>query len=248
MDAPSLTFRNQILGGLDCAEQDRLVPHLRPVTFDAEDVILSAGSIRYCHFIEAGIVSLTFRPDRASSVEVGIVSSNGMLGLTAVLASGEMVNTAVAVTRCHTLAIDAAVLGSLVQASDALRRALLRYTEIRLAHTMRVSACHLSHHLEQRLASWILAATGLTASAEVAVTHRQLAQLLGTTRPTMTLATQVLEGHQAIRAKRGLIVVRDRNRLAALSCSCYQPQQHPPPARHAMKRHQPARMTVPSDP
>jgi hypothetical protein len=86
---------------------------------------------------------------------------------------------------------------------------------------MKRSACHLQHCLEQRVADWILATTDRLGSSRISITHKQLSELLGATRPGVTLAIQELEGRQAIRARRNLISVRSRAALSEISCGCH---------------------------
>jgi CRP-like cAMP-binding protein len=216
-----LTMRNAILGGLAAHDRDLLRPHLRPVAFAAGAEIRSPRLTENCLFIESGLVSLLCEPDGMCPVEVGLVGTEGLLGLPAILGAATMTYSVATVTDCSALAIRSADLRLACQQSPRLHETLLRYADTRLAQVMKRSACHLQHRLEQRLADWILAATDRLNSPRISITHKQLAELLGATRPGVTLAIQELEGRRAIRARRNLIGVRSRAALSMIACRCH---------------------------
>jgi CRP-like cAMP-binding protein len=224
-DQPGLggiaTIHNALIAGLPASDRLLLSPLLHAAVFGSGQKLLSTEAAEECLFIDSGLVSLRCEPDGLSAVEVGLIGPEGMLGLAAVLGDGTRTHTASALTRCETWAIAAADLQWAFERSPAIRGALLRYANARLGHVMKRSACHLQHRLEQRLAGWILQATARLSTARIAITHKQLADLLGATRSGVTLAIQDLEGEQAIRAQRNLITVRSRPTLAGFSCGCF---------------------------
>jgi CRP-like cAMP-binding protein len=215
------TPRNAILRGLSWSDRQLLRPHLSGVSFAPGEPIRTPRLTENCLFIESGIVSLLCEPDGMCPVEVGLVGDEGMLGLPALMGSATMIHSVAAVTVCEALAIRSSDLRDACKQSSELYGALLRYADMRLAQVMRRSACHLQHRLEQRLADWILTATARLNSPRIAITHKKLSDLLGATRPGVTLAIQELEGRQAVRARRNLISVRSRAALSAIACKCY---------------------------
>jgi hypothetical protein len=56
---------------------------------------------------------------------------------------------------------------------------------------------------------------------DMPVTHEFMSIMLGTRRPGVTLAVQMLEGTGVIRAARGRITVRDRNKLEQIAGQSY---------------------------
>ena len=200
-----------------------LSPLLHAAVFGSGQTLLSTEAAEECLFIDSGLVSLRCEPDGLSAVEVGLIGPEGMLGLAAVLGDGTRTHTANALTRCETWAIAAADLQWAFERSPAIRGALLRYANARLGHVMKRSACHLQHRLEQRAGRAVDPAGhgSPLSTARIAITHKQLADLLGATRSGVTLAIQDLEGEQAIRAQRNLITVRSRPTLAGFSCGCF---------------------------
>jgi hypothetical protein len=58
------------------------------------------------------------------------------------------------------------------------------------------------------------------------LTHEFLAQMLGTGRPSVSLAAGVLEKARLIENMRGIVKVINRKSLEAASCECYGVIQH----------------------
>ena len=77
-------------------------------------------------------------------------------------------------------------------------------------------------NIEARLARWILMVQDRVDRDELLLTHEFLSMMLGVRRPGVTSATHALEGMGSIRAKRGRITVRDREKLLELAGDAYQ--------------------------
>jgi len=185
--------------------------------FASGDEILTPGVCRDCFFVESGLISVQFG-DRA--VEVALVGRGGLLNWGALLGSNQVQHRAIAVTAGRARRVDAAELRATYDRSPTLRRQVENYLRARMSEAMGAAACHLTHPLQKRLASWIAVATELLGQPEISVTHEELARLLGVRRPTMTLELQALEGARAIWSRRRSVLVRDRAVLADLACRC----------------------------
>ena len=57
---------------------------------------------------------------------------------------------------------------------------------------------------------------------ELKLTQEFMAQMLGTRRPTVSLAAMVLQSDGLIRYSRGHITITDRAGLEAFTCECYE--------------------------
>jgi CRP-like cAMP-binding protein len=188
-----------------------------PKLVAAGTLILAPGPCSDCFLIESGLVSVRFGID---SVEVGLVGPGAMLNFGAVLGSSDLTHPMVAMTDCRLLQVSGSTLERLCRQHPPLRAQLARHLHSRMMQTMALAACPMRPSLEQRLASWIVAATALLGRPELRVTHQQLSTVLGVRRPSLTLALQALETRQAIRSRRNCVLVRDREQLGALACGC----------------------------
>ena len=86
----------------------------------------------------------------------------------------------------------------------------------------RLLTCNRLHNIEQRLARWLLITQDRVDSATFAITHDFLATMLGTDRPTVTLAAGILQDKQIIKYARGVVHILSRTKLEQCACECYE--------------------------
>ena len=77
------------------------------------------------------------------------------------------------------------------------------------------------HDVNVRLARWLLMCDDRIAGSDLPLTHDFIALMLAVRRPSVTTALHVLEGNGFIRAERGLIRIRDRERLEEFAQDAY---------------------------
>ncbi|MFL5518047.1 MAG: Crp/Fnr family transcriptional regulator, partial [Gemmatimonadales bacterium] len=78
-----------------------------------------------------------------------------------------------------------------------------------------------NHSLESRLARWLLMCHDRVDGNDIPITHEFMAMMLGVRRAGVTTATHILEGNRLIRARRGVITIRDRERLEEMTDGAY---------------------------
>jgi len=105
--------------------------------------------------------------------------------------------------------------------TPALREELLRYTLVHGLQVGQIAACNRLHELDQRLARWLLMCQDRVDSETLSLTHEFLAQMLGTGRPSVTLAAQTLEKTGGMENLRGRMRIVNRKQLEASACECY---------------------------
>lgn len=106
-------------------------------------------------------------------------------------------------------------------ANRAFARRVRRAVRARVFVTEQNQLCNLRHTVAERLARWMLVTQERLGQSQVHVTHDALAAVLGSRRPSITVASASLEASGAIERRRGEIVIRDGARLAASTCECY---------------------------
>jgi CRP-like cAMP-binding protein len=89
-----------------------------------------------------------------------------------------------------------------------------------------LAACNRLHDIDQRLARWLLMCQDRVDSQSLPLTHEFLAQMLGTGRPSVTLAAGALESSGLIENMRGTVRVVNRKSLEQAACECYAVIQH----------------------
>jgi CRP-like cAMP-binding protein len=76
------------------------------------------------------------------------------------------------------------------------------------------------------LARWLLMCQDRVDSEVLPLTHEFLAQMLGTGRPSVTLAAGILERAGLIENMRGTVRIINRKNLEQAACECYAVIQH----------------------
>ena len=71
---------NRLLAALPKDDYDRLLPHLEKVSLPLRDILYEAnGPIEHVYFPLSGVVSLVIM-DSGSTLEVGIIGNEGLVG------------------------------------------------------------------------------------------------------------------------------------------------------------------------
>jgi len=155
------------------------------------------------------------------TVEVGIVGNEGIVGLE--LAAGltrtplrEVVQIA-----GDGFSVKAWALESVLHSSPYLRDTLSRYTVLQSLQVAQTAACNRLHNVEQRFARWLLALQARSDSDSLVITHDFLAAMLGTDRPSVSVAAGNFQRKQVIEYKRGTVKILNRKKLEKLACECY---------------------------
>jgi CRP-like cAMP-binding protein len=102
-----------------------------------------------------------------------------------------------------------------------LRQATERYLMLQQMQVAQIAACNRLHDMDQRLARWLLMCQDRVNSEMLPLTHEFLAQMLGSGRPTVTIAAGILERAGLIENTRGNVKIVNRKRLEDAACECY---------------------------
>jgi CRP-like cAMP-binding protein len=154
-------------------------------------------------------------------VEVGLVGREGLVGLPIVLGDGTMTTEALVQMEGSALRVRPAELRAAFERNAGLRTLVLRYV---LAHHVQVAqtaACNGHHAVDGRLARWLLMCHDRAERDEFPMTHEFMSLMLGSRRPSISVAAAVLQKAGMIRYTHGRMTVLDRAGLEAASCECY---------------------------
>jgi CRP-like cAMP-binding protein len=173
-----------------------------------------------CYLVQSGLISLCRQCSHNRWVEVAMAGPGNFVGFWPLLGVERSPFSAVALTNCVVIQMPAAVVRPLCETDPSLQRVVLAQLFGRATELVILAACNAEHMLPQRLARWLLTASMRLGADNLQVTHRVLAFLMGVRRASVTLALHDLEGHRAIRTRRGRIVILDRPRLESCSCGC----------------------------
>jgi CRP-like cAMP-binding protein len=214
--------RNRLLAALANEDYTALVPSLEPVTLDPGATLIEAhGTIEHVYFPESGIASVIANT-REGRIEIGMIGREGLVGLPAVLGTdrtpfGYMVQGTGKAHRIATPALRAAI-----AERPTIFKPLGLYAVAMSVQTAQTAYAYASLDIKARLARRILMTQDRADGETLLLTHEFLSAMLGSRRPSVTTAMHMLEAVGAIRAKRGRITVRDRDKLRDLAGDSYQ--------------------------
>jgi CRP-like cAMP-binding protein len=181
--------------------------------------------IERVYFPTSGFISLIMSVDDAASLEIGLIGSEGMCGVSLALGVNTPRLRAVVQGAGSALCLDARSFVRACASNRPLACVLGRYACFQLGQRAQVAACMRFHQVEARLARWLLMTLDRAHADECYLTHELLGQMLGVRRVGITKAAGELQRRRLIRYSRGNIRILDRSGLEAVSCSCYEADQ-----------------------
>ena len=202
-------------------ERARLARLMTPVLLTFGDVLQEAKPIRHVYFPVDCLVSLLAPLKDHLAVEVGVVGSEGMVGVP--LALGVRTSSVQALVQGSgtALRMEASSFQRELQRNAALRTGLNRYIHSLMGQLTQTAACNAFHAIEARCARWLMMTRDRMQSDEVELTHEFLAHMLGVRRVGVTVAAGNLQRQGLIVYSRGHIKILDPGRLAKTACECY---------------------------
>jgi len=213
---------NRLLSCLSRTEQQRVLAQCEPVQLEFGTVLCEPGErIRAVYFPIDSYIGLLAPADQRSSLEVGLIGDEGMLGIARILDIEVSPLRAVVAGPGLTLRMSASAFAHEVERTETLRRQLNRYLYALMAQFAQSGVCARYHSITTRLARWLLTTQDRAHSNRFFFTHEFLASMLGARRVGVTAAAARLQRERLISYRRGHIVILDRIGLEASACGCY---------------------------
>jgi CRP-like cAMP-binding protein len=226
-DSTGKRVQNSILRSIPEDEYNLLREHLEPLDLPAQHILHEAGAkIDFAYFLNHGMASLVVLTSDGRSVEVAIVGKEGIVGTPLVVGLNRGPHRAVMQIVGSGLRIKSAVLIDVLRSAPEMRLIWHRYVLIQGLQVAQIAACNRLHEIEQRLARWLLMCQDRIDSETLLVTHEFLAQMLGTGRPSVSLAAGILQRCGLIENVRGTVRILDRAGLENAACECYLAMKH----------------------
>lgn len=214
---------NKLLAALPNSQLQQLLVCLETVTLTFGQVLYRPGdSINHVYFPIDSLVSLLTLVEGHQALEVGLVGHEGMLGVP--LALGVKASPIRALVQGTGLALrmSAADFLSGFQNSESFQREVYRYTYELMVQMTQTAACNRFHHVEARLARWLLMTRDRVLSNKFHLTQDLLSDMLGVRRAGVTKAAGALRQRKLISYIRGDINILDQTGLESAACQCYQ--------------------------
>lgn len=214
---------NSLLAALPRTEFEILSATLEsiPLTF-GEVIYLPGEPIKHVYFPTDALVSLLTQVSGHQALEVGMVGHEGMLGIPLALGVSHSPVCALVQGTGTALRMSSAHFRDEFRQSVLLQREIYRYTFELMVQLTQTAACNRFHHVEERLARWLLMTRDRVRSNQFHQTQDLLGNMLGVRRVGVTKAAGALRERKLISYNRGEIKILDGIGLEAAACSCYQ--------------------------
>jgi CRP-like cAMP-binding protein len=214
---------NSLLAAMSRRDYQRLLPSLEPVSLVfGDELYRPREAIRHVYFPGDCLVSLITLVDGHLGLEVGLVGSEGMLGIPLALGLAKSPVRALVQGEGAALRMKSATFLREFSSNVPMQRAVYRYTYDLMVQVTQTAACNRFHPVEARLARWLLMTRDRVRSNRFRLTQEMLGGMLGVLRVAVTKAAGELYSRNIINYSRGEISILDPAALEKAACACYQ--------------------------
>jgi CRP-like cAMP-binding protein len=214
--------RNRLLASLRAEELSLLERHFREVPMTQGQLLEERGQrVDTVYFPQSGMISLIVEMPEDETIEVGMVGSEGAIGINVGLGSRIASVTSLVQVSGVTFKISASRFRSIASQSQQMQDLIVRYNEMQLGQIQQTAACNALHDVGSRLSRWLLQTSDRTNSDTIPFTREFLGKMLGVRRGTVSAVASGFESAGLIETHRGVIKLLDRERLKKETCYCY---------------------------
>ena len=213
-------FKNSLLRTVSAKTIDRL--QLQRVTFDLlHEIEFPGRPIEHLFFVEEGMASMTATFEDGSQVEVGMFGFESVIGVSALMGTKRSLNRVYTQIAGYGYSCRVEAARREFQLGGMFQTLALRYVQAQLDQASQSAGCNAKHNVEQRLARWLLLCADRARSETYHLSQDFLADMLGSTRPTVSLAAGLFREEGLIEYSRGEVQILDLVRLEKRACECY---------------------------
>lgn len=213
---------NRILAALSESEYERISKHLRYIDLEEGDILYDCNDyIDLVYFPHHGMISVVSIMENGATTEIGLVGKEGIVGIPIILGGKQSFNRHVVQISGSAMKLNAEIFNDEFQRNTELYQLLLLYTQSFLTQVSQTAACNRQHHIENRLARWLLSVQDCIDSDDLPLTQELISYMLGVRRSGVSIAAQALQESGIISYTRGHIKILDQKALEKTACECY---------------------------
>ena len=215
-------IRNKILLSLPAGEFRAIRPHLEFVRWQSHRNLYEPNhKFKFAYFPNCGLISLVILMQDGRTVEVAVLGSEGFSGAASVMGLTRSPVREIVQIPGQGFRVPVNALNRSLRIAPNLRRLLERHAVVVGMQIAQTAACNRLHDVKQRLARWLLMAQDRVKTGILSITHDFLATMLGTDRPSVSVAASALQRLGIIEYTRGAVKILNRNKLEESCCECY---------------------------
>jgi CRP-like cAMP-binding protein len=176
------------------------------------------GKLEFAYFPNRGLISLVVVMKDGRTAEAGIVGNEGFTGTPAAVGLSISPLQAVVQITGDGFRVEVEVLQNTLESTPHLQLLLSRYAVVQGMQVAQTAACNRLHAIGQRLARWLLMTQDRVDSESLPITHDFLTTMLGTDRPSVSSAADILQREHLIEYSRGAVKIVNRKKLQDSAC------------------------------
>ena len=214
---------NLLLASLPENERERLDPFLVEEQLPIGKILIEPNEpIQNLYFPFDCITSTVQQMSDGTSVETGLMGVEGLVGIQLWLRSPRtstttLVQVAGTARRMRSEDFIAEVMNNPGTVLNAL---IAKYVHAFMSMTSVTAACNRIHRVEQRMCRWLKMVQNRLSRDEFAITQDFMAQMLGVSRPSVSITANILKAAGLIEYSRGNLRIVDSDGLRDGACEC----------------------------
>jgi len=213
---------NKILLSIPENEFSAIGAHLEPVGLPRHSILHEPSEkLNFAYFPNAGLISVVVAMEDGKTVEAAVVGNEGAAGIPSAVSLTRSPLREVVQIAGEGFRVRVSTLQEVLKSAPEFQMMLSRYAVIQGIQVAQTAACNRLHDVEQRLARWLLMAQDRVDGGSILITHDFLATMLGTDRPSVSLAAGILQKKKNIEYSRGAVKILSRKKLEGSACECY---------------------------
>jgi CRP-like cAMP-binding protein len=222
MNQTNVKWRNHLFAGLPINAWNIWQQALESVYLTADHVVTEAGvKPAYVYFPHSAIISLTHLLEAGESIEVAMIGSEGMVGVSVFLGNVSTSTRAIVLRSGLAYRLEANFIRQAFDSCVDAKQIMLRYTQSLLSQFSQVGACTQHHSLEQRFCRWLSFYLDRSDDLYVQCTQEKLSHSLGVRRERIAKIAKNFHELGLISYSRGTIHVHNRDEIRRRACECY---------------------------
>jgi CRP-like cAMP-binding protein len=213
---------NVLLAALNDEDRRRLEPYLTPFNFASRALLFEAGSaILAVYFPFNAVISLVVVMDNGEAVEAAMLGRDGIIGASAALDGKVSLSRAIVQIPGSGLSCELDAFKSVAMQSPAMISLFIKHEQTLYAQAQQTAACNVKHHVDARLARWLLRAHDLSGSDTLQFTQEFLGEMLGVERASVAIPANTFQSAGIIKYSRGKIQILNLEAPQDSACECY---------------------------
>lgn len=213
---------NKLLSAVSSLTYSQISPLLQKVSLKTGQTIYHPEDpIDFVYFPETVIASRLSLMEDGSTVEVGLIGNDGVVGISSFIGAKRARSWTVVDVGGHAYRMRASLFMERVRTNADFRSVIANYYHSFFMQVSQRAVCRCRHSLMEQFCSWLLMFKDRFNSNKLPLTHEHIARRLGTRRASVTVAASELKKEGVIDYSRGFILIADSENLKAQSCECY---------------------------